>query len=356
MAKIIVTGAGSAQSNGVINCLRMDNSEDEIVGLGSDPYDLMLAKSHKKILVPHSTAPDYKRTLLSVLENEKPDMIHFQHDKELFVALKFREKIEAMGVKMLIPDYETIDTCVHKYKSWKKFKNAGIKVPENKVIRTEEDLRNAFRELGNAEGAIWLRSMTIGGGGKGALPTSDFDTARDWIENVNGWGEFVAAELLTKETVTWLSIWNAGELIVAQGRKRAGWAASALSPSGVTGITKVGETYSSPLVDEIAQKACKAVSSHPHGIYGVDMTYDANGIPNPTEINISRFFTTVQFFAEAGLNMPAILRNLCLCGERPKLKSVLNPLPNGLLWIRGMDCEPRLATREEMNNELIRTK
>ena len=356
MAKIIVTGAGSAQSNGVINCLRMNEAADEIVGLGSDPYDLMLARAHRKILVPHSTSPDYERTLLSLLEREKPDMIHFQHDKELSVALKFRDKIEATGVKMLVPDYETIDTCVHKYKSWKKFKAAGIKVPENKVIRTQEDLRSAFQELGNAEGTIWLRSMSIGGGGKGALPTSDFDTARDWIENANGWGDFIAAELLTKETVTWLSIWYKGELIVAQGRRRAGWAASALSPSGVTGITKVGETYSSPIVDEIAQKACRAVSAVPHGIYGVDMAYDANGVPNPTEINISRFFTTVQFFAEAGLNLPAILKDLCLYEKRPTLNSPLNPLPDGLLWLRGMDCEPRLTTREEMNKELIRAK
>ena len=58
MTKIIVTGAGSAQSNGVINCLLMDKSENlNIIGLGSDKYDLMLSKAHKKILVPHSTKP-----------------------------------------------------------------------------------------------------------------------------------------------------------------------------------------------------------------------------------------------------------------------------------------------------------
>ena len=87
MAKIFVTGAGSAQSNGVVNCLLMDkDSGDEIVGLGSDQYDLMLCKSHKKILMPHSTKPEYKEKLLKVLNAEKPDMIHFQHDKELFIA------------------------------------------------------------------------------------------------------------------------------------------------------------------------------------------------------------------------------------------------------------------------------
>ncbi len=141
MTKIFVTGAGSAQSNGVINCLLMDNSEPlEIVGLGSDQYDLMLSKAHRKILMPHSTKTEYKETLLKILRNEKPDMIHFQHDKELFIAMGFREEIENTGVKFLVPDNKTIDTCVHKYKSWKKFQEYGIKVPENMVINKKGSL------------------------------------------------------------------------------------------------------------------------------------------------------------------------------------------------------------------------
>lgn len=352
--KIFVTGAGSAQSNGVINCLRMDQSEPlEIIGLGSDPYDLMLSKAHKKYLMPHSTRPNYKEKLLKVLSLEKPDMIHFQHDKELAIALTFRDEIEATGVKMLVPDYQTIDTCVHKYKSWQKFKAAGITVPENIVINNKDDLRRAFAELGDEDGTIWLRSMSIGGGGKGALPTNDFATAEDWIENANGWGDFIAAELLTPKTVTWLSIWYDGELVVGQGRRRAGWAHAALSPSGVTGVTKVGETCSDAAVDEMAQRACRAVSKRPNGIYGVDMAYDRNGVPNPTEINIARFFTTVEFFARAGLNMPVILKDLCVHARRPELPRICNPLEDGLLWLRAMDVAPRLTNREEMKKELV---
>ena len=354
MTQVFITGAGSAQSNGVINCLLMDKSEPlEIVGLGSDPYDLMLSKAHRKYLMPHSTQPSYKEKLLKVLSDEEPDMIHFQHDKELAIALTFRDEIESIGVKMLVPDYQTIDTCVHKYKSWEKFKAAGIKVPENIIINDRDDLKRAFSELGGEDGKIWLRSMSIGGGGKGALPTDDFNTAEDWIENAKGWGDFIAAELLTPRTVTWLSIWYEGELIVGQGRKRAGWAHAALSPSGVTGVTKVGETFSDPVVDEIAQQACRAVSECPHGIYGVDMAYDKDGVPNPTEINISRFFTTVEFFAHAGLNMPVILKDLCVHGKRPKLHCVCNPLDDGLLWLRAMDVAPRLVTAEDMKKELI---
>jgi len=351
--KIFITGAGSAQSNGIINSLLLAGGDEQIIGLGADPADLFMCRAHKKYLMPFARDPSYKGKLLNLLNTEKPDMLHFQHDAELAIALKFREEIEATGVKMLIPDYETIDTCVHKYKSWQKFKQAGIKVPENIVINTKEDLERSLKELGDENGTIWLRSMSIGGGGKGALPTNDFEEACEWIDRCNGWGDFVAAELLTKETVTWLSIWHEGKLVVGQGRRRKGWAHSALSPSGVTGVTKVGETYSDPVVDEIGIKSCQAVSKMPHGIYGVDMTYDKKGVPNPTEINISRFFTTVQFFAEAGLNMPAILKDIILYNKFPDLKTKTNPLPDGLLWLRAMDCDPVLTTEKEMEQELI---
>lgn len=355
MAKILVTGAGSAQSNGVVNCLLMDRRVgDEILGSGCDPYDLALCRADRKFLTPHSAQPDYREKFLALLAAERPDMVHFQHDRELHTALQFRDEIEALGVKLYVPDWEAIDTCVHKHKSWLKFKAAGIKVPENVLIGNRGDLERAFRELGNSEGAIWIRSTSIGGGGKGALPVKDFETAADWIDKADGWGEFAAAQMLTPKTVTWLSLWHEGELVVGQGRRRAGWAHAALSRSGVTGVTRVGETCSDPMVDEIAQKACRAVSARPHGVYGVDMAYDGDGVPNPTEINIARFFTTVEFFAQAGLNMPAIMRDLCLEGRFPVLKAKCNPLPDGLLWLRGMDVPPRLTTREELERELVR--
>ncbi len=159
--------------------------------------------------------------------------------------------------------------------------------------------------------------------------------------------------MLQPETVTWLSIWYEGELIVAQSRARKGWTHGSRSISGVTGVTKVGVTCSDEKVDEIAIQSIKAVSSKPHGIFGVDMAYDKDGVPNPTEINISRFFTTVLFFTEAGLNLPDIFKNLALYGDVPKLDKKVNPLPSGLHWLRGMDTVPRLMSTEDIKRGII---
>ena len=353
MAKILVMGAGSAQSNGVINCLLDVENPEEVVGAGSEPTDLVFASCKRKYLIPHSTHPEYKKALFKLLDLEKPDFMHFQHDQELFIASAFRDEILATGTKLFIPDHDAIATCVNKYKSYLRFKEAGITVPKNILINHEDDLKEALAKLGNDNGTIWLRSTKIGGGGIGSLPTNDFEFAKHWIEKYGGWGDFIAAELLSPNSVTWLSIWYNSELVVGQGRIRKGWSLGDRTLSGVTGITKVGQTYSNNEIAEIAISTVKAVSETPHGVYAVDMTYDKKGIANPTEINIGRFFTTVQFFKEAGLNMPEIVKDIAIYNKFPELHKKINPLPEGLLWLRCMDKEPMLTSQDEIYGRII---
>jgi hypothetical protein len=350
--KILIAGAGGAPSEGVINSLLKSTKNEKIIGMGSEPTDLIMSAAQEKFYIPYADSTDYKSSLLYLLNSEKPDLLHFQNDLEIYHAAKFINEIHATGTKTFMPSLDVIETCVHKYQTYLKCIQSGVKVPKNILLNNEEDLRKAFADLGDVNGRIWLRSSSIGGGGKGALPTNDFVFAKGWIDRYQGWGDFVAAEMLTPDTVTWLSIWFEGELIVAQTRLRKGWTHGNRTVSGVTGVTKVGQTYSNSFVDKIAVDTIMAVSNKPHGIFGVDMAYDVNGIPNPTEINISRFFTTVLFFTEAGLNMPEIFKDIALYGEFPNLEKKINPLEDGLIWLRGMDTKPLLANEQQMFKEI----
>ena len=353
MAKILIAGAGGAPSEGVIDSLIKGKKSDVVIGMGAEPTDLVLSKATKKFFVPYANNPNYRESLLKILQNEKPDLVHFQNDLEIYHASLIRDDILSTGTNIFMPEHDVIDTCVHKYKSYLAFKEAGIKVPKNLMINNESDLCHAFDSLCDKEGKIWLRASSIGGGGKGAIPTNNLNLAKAWLDHYSGWGDFVAAEMLTPDTVTWLSIWYEGELVVAQTRRRKGWTHGNRSISGVTGVTKVGVTYENIEVNRIAIESIYAVSKKPHGIFGVDMAYDKDGIPNPTEINISRFFTTVLFFTEAGLNLPEIFKDLALYREFPKLSKKINPLPNDLYWLRGMDVSPRLMTASQIDMEII---
>lgn len=353
MNKILIGGAGGTPSEGVIKSLLKSTDKEEIIGMGSIPTDLVLSNVKKRYLVPFANDENYKKELMKVLFEEKPSLLHVQNDLEVYQISLMRDEILDMGIKLFIPEHDVIETCVYKYKSWEAFKKAGIPVPENIFIHNEKELKKAFKELGNDRGEIWLRASNIGGGGMGSIPTNDYEMGRAWINRYNGWGNFIAAEMLTSESVTFQSIWWEGELVVAQTRKRSGWIHGNRSVSGVTGVTKVGTTLSDDIVTDIAIKSIRAVSNKPHGIFGVDMTYDINGIPNPTEINISRFFTTILFFTEAGLNMPVIFKDLALYHKMPKLEKRINPLPDDLLWLRTMDQHPMLIKSTDFDKRFI---
>jgi len=113
----------------------------------------------------------------------------------------------------------------------------------------------------------------------------------------------------------------------------------------VTGVTGVARISNDPEVGHIAERAVLAVAEKPHGIYGVDMKCDKRGTPNPTEINIGRFFTTIQFFTELGLNIPDLYVKL---GTGIGVEPVIDVLPEGWYWVRSMDSAPRLVCESEL--------
>ena|SRR3989344_2846203 len=345
MKRILVTGAGGAPSTNFIRSLRKAPEKFYVVGVDSDKYHLMRAEVDKKYLVPPATNPLYVKVINSIIEDEKIDFMHLQNDMEISYVSENREKIKT---KLFLPSKKTIRICQNKFISFEKWKKAGIKTPNTMLINSQADLKNAFKKYG---GKVWIR-FTTGAAGKGSLPAFGFDTAKNWINFHNGWGKFTAAEMLEKTSTTWMSIWHNGKLVTAQGRKRLYWEMAKVSPSGITGVTGTGVTVSDPLLDKIAIKAIKAIDKAPHGLFGVDLTYDSKGIPNPTEINIGRFFTTHQFFTESGLNMPYVFTKLAFGEKIPPIKKKINPLKKGLLWIRGVDFYPILTEEKEVEKKV----
>ena len=344
MARIHIGGAGGAPSNNFIWSLRESARRHYLIGASSVPSDLLLADVDERHVVPNAADPDYPQIILALLAQTRPAFMHVQSDYEVRAVSRLRHKIQTLGVRLFLPSPSTVENCVDKGKSYALWSAAGLRVPRTMFLNTPDDLKQAFDSLGDT---IWIRA-TEGGGGRGALPVSSFEFARIWIDQYKGWGCFTAAELLTDRTVTWQSIWYEGELVVAQARRRHKWNYGNRTLSGVTGITGVGETCSDEDVTRVALDAIAAIDSRPHGIFCVDMTYDRSGIPNPTEINIGRFFTTHHFFTKAGVNFPEIYCDLALEARFPTLSRTINPLPDGLVWIRGMDVAPVLTTRQEL--------
>ena len=344
--RILLTGAGGPATIGVARSLRMPRGWKDkhyLVGTDRDRFALQHAATDTKHVSPDSKSAEYIPFLNDLIEAEGIDFVHAQPDPEVRVISENRWQIRA---RTFLPSRETVRVCQDKYATFKVLARSGIPVPQSYALPDEVRLNQVWDLLMPGVGKMWLRANT-GAAGRGAYLIQGhgkYDQARMWIDSQNGWGEFMAAEYLPGRCVTWQSLWKDGNLVAAQGRERLEWHLANRSPSGVTGITGVGRTVSRKDMDEIGRAAVLAVEATPNGIFGVDMKENARGVPCVTEINIGRFFTTIEFFAHLGLNFPEMYVR---CGMGERVDPTGN-VPEGWLWIRSMDSLPRLVHESQL--------
>ncbi len=341
MKRILLTASGGPSTMSFVRSLRDADEDYYIVGTDCMKYNLFRSEADKTYLCPKATDSRYISFIKHIIEKERVEYMHTQPEIEVYTIGKHRDEIPC---RLFMPKQYTIKICRDKYQSWIRWKLADIKIPDSYKIDDSDGLWEAYIKFG---GEWWLRELT-GAGGKGSLSNPTFQTAMEYIKSRNGWGNFMAAEHLTDKTITWQSIWNEGTLVVGQGRKRLYWEFSNRAQSGVTGLTGTGVTVNDPELDELAIRCIKAVDPEPHGIFSVDFTFDWDGVPNPTEINIGKFFTTHHFITRAGCNMPEMLVQLAF-GEYVGPYGILNPCDENMYWIRGIDVLPKLVTSDEIH-------
>ena len=341
MKRIIVAGAGGSAALNFSRSLRLADEPFYLIGIDSSNHYLARAETDERHLVPRASEAAYLPVIQQIAEESQAELIFPQSDPEVSVLSDRRDELT---IRTFFPDRRTVSLCQDKFATYRLWADADLRVPDTQLIRTVAELD---RFMANSHD-VWLRPIT-GAAGIGSLHTDSVNEAKTWLDFNQGWGNFTIAAYLSPDSVTWQSIWNRGELVVAQGRRRLYWEFANRAPSGITGITGAAVTVADAQVDEISRRAIMAVDPEPHGIFSVDLTYDADGVPNPTEINIGRFFTTHLFFTAAGLNMPEIAMRLAFGEEPPALERTINPLKSGLVWIRGVDKEPVLTSLGELD-------
>jgi hypothetical protein len=341
--RILVTGAGGTPATNFVRSLRESPEAFHLIGADCNRYYMQRSETDQTFLVPEADDPDYLDILLGIVKETGAELIHCQPDQEIAVVSRHREELLAIGARTFLPSADTIEVCQDKYESFRRWHAAGLQVPATVLVDDAAGLDGAFAELGPT---LWLRAVVSPGGGKGSLRTADRGMARAWLDFCQGWGRFTAAQCLEADSVTWTALYKDGELVVAQGRKRLYWEFGNRAASGVTGLTGTGVTFGDPALDDLGLRAVAAIDPRPNGIFAVDFTYDAAGVPNPTEINIGRFFTTHLFFTRAGLNLPYLFAKLAFGEPYQEPARRFNPLPDGLAWVRGMDFLPVLTDVE----------
>ena len=166
------------------------------------------------------------------------------------------------------------------------------------------------------------------------------------------YGDFMACEFLPGREFAFQSLWKNGKLVTSMARERLEYIFGDLTPSGQSSSPSVARTVHGEDINEIATKAILTVDMNANGIFCIDMKENKDGIPCVTEINAGRFFTTSNFFAKLGINMPYIYVKLAYGDELPDSPKY-DAAPEGYYWVRLMDKGPILVKEEKWRSKII---
>lgn len=154
---------------------------------------------------------------------------------------------------------------------------------------------------------------------------------------------------LSRRTATFSDVWCDGALVASQLRERTGWKYAHLSASGVTGITSGQKTLWDEDLHELGVRSVIGTMDRPHGAIGVDFTYGHDGTPRVTEIQPACFYSSMEFLAAVGINLPDIYCRLALGRPLPEATNLINPVRESLYWFKAVDKIPQLMTQQEVD-------
>jgi hypothetical protein len=348
MTTVLLLGAGGSAAANVLDSLRRADRGHRVVGADASPTKLHLSEADTRVVVPRADDEGYLDAVCATVEQFACEVVHPQPDPDVRAIGTFRDAIPAAT---FLPHQSVLDLAADKARCTEHLRAAGVAVPDALPFDGGGDVAEITDALLERHERVWIRARR-GAGARASLPVRSGRQAQAWVDwwveerNLHA-SDFMASEMLPGREFAYQSVWQGGELVAGQARERVEYLYGHLTPSGQTSTPSVARTVSRPEVDDVAQRATRALDAHPCGVYCIDIKESATGTPKVTEVNAGRFFTTSNFFAAAGLNMPDLAVR-CALGERPpRLPS--SPLPPDLYWIRMVDMQCVLVPGDELD-------
>lgn len=338
---VLVLTSGDGTGVNFTRCLRRAGGY-RTVGLDTSLDDHLVSEANERVLLPALGEAELIEAINELSARYGVDLVYAADTNDVLDAVsRNRGRLIA---PVFLPDLADHLRAEDKWQTYERLRDAGLPVPRTRLVVTEDDLERCLAE----HGSIWLRRIS-GSGGAGSLATDSLPLARAWVDVAAGWGIFTAAERLSARTATFSGVWHDGHLIASQLRERTAWKYAHLSPSGVTGITSGQKTIWDEPLHELAVACVRAVMDRPHGAIGVDFTYGLNGQPYPTEVQPARFYSSIDFLAAVGINLPDVYCRLHRGAPIPMDDSLINPVRTTMYWFKAVDKLPVLLSSDEIN-------
>jgi biotin carboxylase len=347
MRRIVVTGAGGSAAANFVHSLRLAPEPFHVVGTDTSKFHLELAPVDSRYLLPPADDPAYLDELNAVVDAERVELVHPQPEREVLALARDHERVKAAT---FLPSAETVALCQDKAAFAERTNGARLPTPRFARPDSEDALQEATASILEGRERAWVRAVR-GAGARASLPVSSPEQAAGWVRY---WAEtrglevtdFMVSEFLPGREFAFQSVWRDGVLVTSAARERLEYVFGHLMPSGQSSSPSVARTVHRADVNKLASAAVLAADPRATGVFCVDLKEDEGGRPLITEINAGRFFTTSNFLAEAGANMPYEYVRLA-CGEDVDGLPAYDAVEEGLYWVRMIDMGYKLVREDE---------
>jgi carbamoyl-phosphate synthase large subunit len=332
---VLVLGVGGSAGVNICRALRQSGRVRKLIGTDLHAHRLEVPDIDTGYVLPRTDNPDRLGMIRGIVETESAGVVYAQADAEVAWLAKHRSVLPCVP----LPSDAALQRCSDKLVLSRILDRAGVAVPMSEAFHPLTVEADVSAAIGRGDRA-WIRAR-CGAGSKASLPIANGRQARAWVE---WWGwsrglapqDFMVCEFLPGDEFAHQSVWRDGMLVASVTRQRLEYIFAEQMPSGQSSTPSRARIVHRPDVNAIAERAVRAINGTPNGVYGVDMKCRADGQPCVTEINAGRFYTTSAFYAAAGANLPAAL----ILPDGDDLKLGVDPIPEGVEWIRTLDAEP----------------
>lgn len=330
MTRVLVLGAGGAAGINFCRSLRQAGGF-HVIAADVDSRRVMLPDADEYRAICRANDADRPKAFSDLLLRTFPDVVYAQADKEVEFLSKRREFATTM-----LPSIDALGLASDKLRLNRHLESHGVAVPTSESWVDRVGIQFIDR--------MWIRAK-CGAGSKAALPITSVRQAQNWVAywcDSRGLHptDFMLCEYLPGPEYAWQGVYRDGSLYASVARTRDEYVFAEQMPSGQSSTPSVATIVHSDQVNRLAEMAVKAIDPVPNGVYGVDCKTGADGIVKVTEINAGRFYTTSNFYAAAGCNLPALF--VTLAGGYECDAPGRDPIPAGVTWVRSLDREPLL--------------
>lgn len=332
--KVLMTGAGAPGGPGIIKALQCDERIWlHVADMNVNASGCYLCENSH--LIPKATDDNFITFMLELCAELSIDVIFPLVTSELFKFSVYKDQFEAIGVNVIVSDFDALSIANNKGKLYEHLSNLGIHAPEFRIVNCKESFENAVYELGYPRIPVVMKPC-LGNGSRGIRildPSKDrFDllfnskpnTLHTSLEEVmasignRNIPDLVVSEYLPGDELTIDTIVEKGVIKDCLIRARD------LTNGG---ISVAGRFIKEDQVSKYIEKITLSLPGL-HGAIGFQVKQDVNGIYQILECNPRIQGTSVAALG-LGINLPLRAINVALSKTNSALDRV-----DGLGFVR----------------------